>query len=119
MAHLHCSAANGVERLRRADDLAGREGLDDELAVRGFRNQLGEGFAAAEQGVEGFREGRGQAPANFRVRLGDGRLGNGSGGGADCSGLEKCTTFHERPFHSFPFQGAHETESFNATHSNE
>jgi hypothetical protein len=52
MAHLHRAASDSVERLGRADDLAGREGLDDELAVSSLRHQPGKRLASAEQSIE-------------------------------------------------------------------
>ena len=97
MAHLDGAVADRVGDLRRADDFAGGEGLDLELAVGRFRHELGDDFGGAVDGVEGFREARLQAPFDLGHRLGDRRCGDGRGGRADCRSLQKLTTFHIMP----------------------
>ena len=94
MAHLDGAVADRVRDLRRADDFAGGEGLDLELAVGALIDEFRDDLGGAVDGVERFREARLQAPFDLGHRLGDRRRGDGRGGRADGRGLQKLTTFH-------------------------
>ena len=95
MGHLDRPARHRIGRLEGADDLARRERLDLELAFGRRRHELRQEVRAAIDRVERFREARGQAPADFRARLGDRGLGDGACGEA-CTGRgEKIAAFHK------------------------
>jgi len=99
MTHLDGAAGDRIGGLRRADDLARREGLDLELAVRGISHELGEGLAAAEERIERFGEGGSQAPADLGLGLGNGGTGDRAGCGTDRGGLDESTAFHGVSFY--------------------
>jgi hypothetical protein len=49
VAHLDRAGTDGVGRLQRRDDLAGREVLDHEIAIRCFANVLRDDFRRTEK----------------------------------------------------------------------
>ena len=56
VAHFDRGILHGIKRLQAGDDFARCKALDLELAVGGVRNGLGEGFRAAENRIQRFRE---------------------------------------------------------------
>jgi hypothetical protein len=94
MGHLDGAVGHGVGRLQRRHDFTGREDLDLELAVGQLGDHFRHDFGAGVDRVEGLREARRQAPFDFRIRLGDGRHGDGGRSGAGRGGLDKLTTLH-------------------------
>jgi hypothetical protein len=95
VSHLDRPRADGVSSLEGSDNFARRERLDLELALSRFGHELRQEVGATIDGVEGLREARGQAPADFGIGLGDGRLCNGTGSEAGASGCEKIAAFHK------------------------
>ncbi len=89
---------DGIQGLQAGHDLAGAERLDLELVVGGFRHVLREGLRGAINGVERFREARGQAPFQLGHGLRDGGGGDERGaGGGQRAALEECAAFHGDP----------------------
>ena len=93
---LHGAVLHGIEDLQAADDLAGREQLDVELAAGGLRYALGEEFHSAVKRVQALRPAQGHAPGDGgRLRADDaGRCARSTGRQRKTSIFQKGTTFH-------------------------
>ena len=95
MSHLDGAVLHGIEHLQARNDFAAGEGLDLELVVGGFGNELGHHLDGAPKRVERFRPARRQAPFDLRHRLRDGGGGQGSGARrANTGDLEKISSLH-------------------------
>jgi len=93
----HRAILHRVIHLQRGYDFASRVNTNLELAIGHFVDDFGEKLCPAEQRIERPREGRGMAPADFRIGLGQRRCGQccgGNGGSAEAGLLDKVTTFH-------------------------
>ncbi len=103
MGHFHRIGGHRIHRLQARHDLARGKGLDGEIAVCGRREMFRHVFRTAIDRVEAFREGRGQAPGDFRIFLRDGRSRQAGGCGRAQTGrtrfTEECTTIQSNlPF---------------------
>ncbi len=82
MAALDSGVLHGIEHLQAGHDLAGRECPDLEFVFGDFGDALGHDVRRAEDRVEALRKTRREAPLDRRLRLRDGRCGNGPCGEA-------------------------------------
>ena len=78
MPALDGTGLHGVHHLQSADDLAGREQLDVELASGRLAHALTDQLGAAVQGIQALRPARRHAPVDAGLRLRDCRRGNGA-----------------------------------------
>ena len=95
LRHVDRGRADGIERLQTGDELAGRKGLDLEFVIGGLGDIFREGLRRAVDGVERFREARGQAPFDFRRALRDRGCSSQRRRAGDRAAPEECTTFHD------------------------
>jgi hypothetical protein len=94
------AVADRIGDLRRPDDLAGRKGLDLELAVGGLADILREHLGGAVDGVERLREAGLQAPAHLRHRLRDRWRGNAARGRRDGGAFQEGASLELRLRHA-------------------
>ena len=96
VAHLDGAVLHRVGSGKAGHDLAGGKNLNLEFVVGRFSHRLGEDLRRAIDGVERFREARGQPPFELGHGLRDRGLGDRGGGGGKPRRLQELTTFHER-----------------------
>ncbi|MCY1544065.1 hypothetical protein D9M68_799180 [compost metagenome] len=93
LRHFERVGLQGIDHAECGHQLAGGVHRDFELAAGQGLDRLREHFSAAEDGVQGAGEARGQAPANRGLRM-DGR-GDASGQNAgDARVFDEGTTIH-------------------------
>jgi hypothetical protein len=94
VAALDGAGLHRIQHRKGRDDFAGREEADIESVVGELADPLGNPFPGAVEHVEVAREGRGEAPAHFRVGLGQGGGGEGEGRGSG-RGTQDTATIHD------------------------
>ncbi len=94
VAHLHGAGLDGIEHLQRGHDLARGKDADLELAVGDLADALGDQLGGAVDGVQALGPARSHPPLDGRLRLGDGRRGDGAGRHTDSRLLEKRSALH-------------------------